>query len=133
MDCTHHLIKYGADVNVVDDTGVTPLFVAVMKKKVEAVATLLKSGADVNFIGPKGHTSLRIASFHGDLPTCKLLLQHGADVKTVTECGDTILCGAVRHTLVSAFVMSQSDYVAVTTLHADSKASAGGKCRPVQS
>ena len=46
------LLEYGADINTLDDQGLTPLARAVANEKTEIIALLLKKGADPNCAGP---------------------------------------------------------------------------------
>jgi len=74
------LLKEGADVNVKDDYGRTPLHVAAEKGEVEIVKLLLEKGADVNVKNNNGQTPLHYAASGGYTEIVKLLLERGADV-----------------------------------------------------
>lgn len=56
------LIEYGADVNVRDEGGKTPLHIAAGALYLEGVRVLLKNGANVNAVDKEGNTPLRIAT-----------------------------------------------------------------------
>lgn len=45
------LSSYGADVNAVDDSGMTPLHMAAGILHKDIIATLIKEGADINMVG----------------------------------------------------------------------------------
>lgn len=51
----------GATINIYDNEGQTPLTLAVMNNKIEAVKTLIAAGADVNFAAMNGKKPLSIA------------------------------------------------------------------------
>ena len=71
--------EFGADVNKVKDTGLTPLSCACEVGNVNIVKILLKYGAKVD-ISPEsiGVPPLMEAAFLGDLEIIKILLEHGA-------------------------------------------------------
>ena len=75
------LIKDGADVNVRNKFGVTPLIMASLLGHTDVVKLLLAAGADVNAKANKGgedYTALRIAKMRGHTQIIKLLTEHGA-------------------------------------------------------
>ena len=69
----------GADVNVADKWGNTPLSTAVMASHVACVKRLIVAGADVNVADKEGVTPLMWAANRGSVPIVKLLLERGAD------------------------------------------------------
>jgi ankyrin repeat protein len=73
------LIRYGANIDIQDIWGNTPLLYAVDKEKIEAVETLLKHGAKVNLPDYRGNTPLHSACRLGNLNIVNLLLKNGAD------------------------------------------------------
>jgi ankyrin repeat protein len=85
------LIAAGADVNVLDEEGSTPLHRAVLARPddyaIGLATTLLRAGADANAMRPKGGAPLHNLIFGADtLPTpafaeiATLLAEHGADI-----------------------------------------------------
>ena len=75
------LINAGADVNLRNKFGVTPLFVASQNGHAEVVKLLLAGKADVNVtisITGKDYTALRVAKMMGHARVVKLLKEHGA-------------------------------------------------------
>jgi hypothetical protein len=56
------LIEYGADVNVKDESGQTPLLIAATVPYLEGIRVLIENGADVNAMDNEGNTPLKIAS-----------------------------------------------------------------------
>lgn len=108
-----NLIANGAEVNICDDEGLSPLFLACYSEHTETVKILLEKGADVNLCTPLCTmcefenakianmlleynadvnlcnklklTPLQIACQEGDIYIVKLLLQYGADVNLCFE------------------------------------------------
>ena len=95
------LIKYNADKDKVDNSGETPLCVAIRLGCMDIVKYLVENGADVNkgkpngsrgfaFV-PVGTTPLHIAVDSRNLEIIKYLVEHGADVKKQDSEGTTPL------------------------------------------
>lgn len=85
------LIDLGANVNVADHSGVTPLHLAALYGRKEAVKALLEAGVDVNiksgridwpgFLTPLEKTLLQDRLPYQELlEICQLLLNHGAAI-----------------------------------------------------
>ena len=66
-----HLIKNGADVNVQDTDGFTPLHFAVVQGQVKVVKCLLEYGANIKSKGKTEFTPLHIAAEKGKLEVAK--------------------------------------------------------------
>ncbi len=80
------LIEAGADVNVINKKGVTPLFQASVEGHYEIVKLLLDAKADVNKARTtNGITPLFWASGEGHYEVVKLLLDAKADVNIKVE------------------------------------------------
>ena len=81
------LLRNGADVNIKDETGLTPLIIACQNGACELAVILLQYGADVNLCSSDGNTALHHLIEHCDdlqksaekaiRNTSKALLQHG--------------------------------------------------------
>jgi ankyrin repeat protein len=90
-----YLIAHGADVNIQNECGKTPLHIASSGRRdhigtlpngywrLKAVEILLSHGADVNIIDKKGETALHKASMAPDI--MRLLLRRGADKEAGTR------------------------------------------------
>ena len=85
------LIEKGADVNVKDDDGMTPLSIAVWLAHKEDVHFLLENGADVNAKDSDGRTPLTHATANGHAEITKFLIEKGADVNAEDSGGSTPL------------------------------------------
>ncbi len=77
------LVKEGANVNSVDNHGVTPLLIATNWNKLDAVKTLLELGADPKY--NVGGTSALFIATGRDTEIVRVLIQTGADVNLTTE------------------------------------------------
>ena len=83
------LVRDGADVNVKDSKGETPLMYAAVAGSPEAMRFLVDHGADVNARNEIGATALIWSAT--DLAKVRLLVDHGADVNMATKRGRTAL------------------------------------------
>ena len=87
------LLEQGARVDVAaDESGITPLVMAALRRQLEVVKLLLDSGADVNAKDAAGNTALMtVAAFGDDPETLELLIGRGAAVNVVNGSGETAL------------------------------------------
>ncbi|MFN0279662.1 MAG: TonB family protein [Pyrinomonadaceae bacterium] len=67
------LLEAGADPNVNDRRGITPLMIAAFRGRVAFVGLLLKKGAKVDAMDQKGYSAFSYAKANGDKETIKLL------------------------------------------------------------
>jgi ankyrin repeat protein len=78
-------LQAGADVNLADDAGRTPLTLAVQEESLELVELLLQHGADPSRAGRKGYTPLQLATtWCKSVPIVKTLMAAGADTEGLT-------------------------------------------------
>ena len=99
LEIVQKLIKAGADVNLRNNQGDTPLYRAALDKaadnnRLEIIQELIKAGADVNLRNNEGDTPLSKATFHGRLEIVQKLIKAGADVNLRNNQGDTPLYDA---------------------------------------
>ena len=83
-DCVDQLIAAGADVNVVDSDGISPLMAAACAGATNCLASLMKAGADVNAKwyddDSTVYTILDLASKYGHVECLKFLMQNGISI-----------------------------------------------------
>lgn len=96
---TRALLQHGADLNVRNGIGSTPLMIAVTQEKSDTVQLLLANGAKVNSQQNDGYTALMYAISGGDTKIIQILLDSHADVNRLrNKQGYTALSLAeVRH------------------------------------
>ncbi|XP_066987912.1 uncharacterized protein [Macrobrachium rosenbergii] len=83
------LLAGGADVNMRDVVGNTPLHAAAQAGYNKVVKVLLANGAQLDSMSQSGMTPLHRAASKGKDLTCNLLLKRGADPKTEDNAGCT--------------------------------------------
>lgn len=76
------LLEHGADPNIRNHEGRTPLMVTAAKGSIKASAALLDRGADIDTADAKGVTALMQAAGSHQWNTARLLVDRGADVVT---------------------------------------------------
>lgn len=77
------LIQRGANVNIADADGDTPVVMAVNFDKKNVVEVLVANGADVRRADKNGCTPLLSAAVQGDLEIVSMLVERGAEVNAV--------------------------------------------------
>ena len=94
-DVVARLLKGGANPNIADDWGGTPLSASSEGGYNDITLLLLNAGADVNSQGAGGQTPLMMACIYGRTEIVKLLLAHGADlgIRERYEIGSTRASG----------------------------------------
>ena len=90
------LLDSGADVDVTDEGGGTPLGAAAIGGQAETVDLLLASGADVNRKDDRGWTPLHWAAHNGDPGIVGKLLEKGAETDVAGEDGVPVVRSVVR-------------------------------------
>ena len=91
MAMIEKLLAGGANINVQDANGWTPLMFAVAAAHSKLAKLLLDKGADVNIKAKKGWTPLMIAAKHNDVEMMKLLLEKGAYIHDQNQDGKSAL------------------------------------------
>ena len=92
MDVAMFLIENGANVNVADVNGNTPLVFIINKTgNLKVIQRLLEKGATVNVQNRTGETALMYAAWHGHSAIVQLLLENRADVTLKNLQGRTAL------------------------------------------
>lgn len=91
------LLKAGADPNIKDKGGFTPLHWAAQEKQLRAMKTLIAFSADINSISKKGMTPLMCAANVGFYKGVELLLSAGANFALQDKKGNTAISLAVKN------------------------------------
>ena len=92
------LVGAGAQVDVQNDYGVTPLTLGCVNGDTNIIESLLKAGGDPNLAQGNGETPLMTCARSGDMQAVKLLLASGAqvDAREMSN-GQTALMWAAAH------------------------------------
>lgn len=106
------LLKAGADPNVRDADGMTPLVCTAFKGSLDRTAILLDGGADPNGQDILGMTPLHAAAFEGRLEIIRLLLARGASAMARDKWGHDPLFYALQNKQLQAADLLRSAQVA---------------------
>jgi len=90
------LAYMGADINVKDKYGMTPLMNAAGKSNFDVVNFLKRKGARTDFKYPRNFTLLMEVARKKQANLVKELLAEGADINEVSEGGETALVATLR-------------------------------------
>jgi uncharacterized protein len=137
-DVAKYLVDHGANINLANDNGWNPLYLAVKHRNIETgtipvpnadqamdfIKRLLDRGADVNqrlkanteirngqratWLNEAGATPFLRAALCGDIDVMKLLLAHGADPKITTDDHTTPLMAAAGVGFSDGFIHDRS-------------------------
>ncbi|NML48428.1 ankyrin repeat domain-containing protein [Ramlibacter sp. G-1-2-2] len=91
------LAAQGADLEVRDDRGRTPLHVATFARQRGAIQALARAGANLNALEHDRYDAVTIAAVANDEETLRLLLALGASAKQVTSRYDGTALIAAAH------------------------------------
>jgi len=89
--------KIAFDLNMVDDEGQTPLYVAASRGHATVVQLLITHEADEQICQQDGKSPLFGAAEAGHTAVCKLLLESKSDVRLAAETGKTPLYAAAEN------------------------------------
>ncbi|ANY21420.1 Ankyrin repeats (3 copies) [Tsuneonella dongtanensis] len=84
---TKFLLERGANPNIADKNGVTPLTIAASLGFVEGVERLVKAGGRIDTTNAAGETPLIAAVHRRDMAIVRLLLKHGASADRTDNSG----------------------------------------------
>jgi ankyrin repeat protein len=87
MEAVNYMIEHGANQNVEDSSGTTPLHIAAQRGNTEVATYLIELGADVNKVNEHGWTPLKFSLWSEDTSMLELLLEKGATIEIIdAEC-----------------------------------------------
>jgi hypothetical protein len=88
-------IEAGSDLNEQDPmSGATPMIIATVFGKVDAVKALIEGGADINYKNKEGATPLIVAAVFNQVDVSSVLMDAGADLNAKNNDGSTALITA---------------------------------------
>lgn len=90
------LLERGANPNIPDKEGGTPLMSAAWMGHAKIVIVLLDGGAEINARNNDGETALIRAAEKGEAKTVKVLLERGANINVQDKNGKTALARAIE-------------------------------------
>ena len=90
-------ITHVANINALDKTGRSPLFIAAKHGRFEIVKFLLQCGADIHAKSNSGQSVLYIAAYSGSVEIVKLFHQEGVDINAKDNKGWSPLHCAAYH------------------------------------
>lgn len=90
------LLAAGADPNMTDKKGLTPLMLATQKKHKDIMAVLISRGAYVNAKLKHGFTALFYPCMFGRADIAKLLIDSGADINAREDGNTPLMWAAFR-------------------------------------
>ncbi len=85
VDAVQKLLKSGADINVKDDKGQTPIMYALKSGKRDFVKAMLRAKADINIPDPNGNTPLMQTIENHNFEMFNLLLVHSFESSFVPQ------------------------------------------------
>ncbi|KAG2453934.1 hypothetical protein HYH02_002137 [Chlamydomonas schloesseri] len=89
VEAATRFIEEGADVNALNERGISALGVAVGFNRLEIVKLLLSKGADLTFRDPKKNTLMHYAAGYGRMAIAKALLGAGAELAAQNDAKQT--------------------------------------------
>lgn len=91
INTVRQMLRYGEDVNQIDEYGFTPLIETAIVDNIELTKLLLSQGADPNKRDVTGGTVLQWAVENNNLSMCKLLLSNHANPNAYNFSGQPVL------------------------------------------
>jgi len=97
IDKVKFLVERGADLNVIDGYGHTPLMIASGYGKMSIVQYLVEQGADIHKKNAKDYTALLLSSKYGHFSIVRFLVENGANLQDKNYKGDNALHLCMRY------------------------------------
>ena len=96
------MLSHVPSIDSITKEGLTPLMIAALNDKLQAVKYLLEQGADPSLQNNKGWSALHSASLDGNPEVIELILNHVPNIDSITKEGDTPLLIAARNDKLQA-------------------------------
>lgn len=114
LESVRTLLMFGADANIVNKDGATPLYTATGSAFSEAAHVLLRYGADANIsAGPYGESPFAVSLTPSKAHLSQLYLQHGADPNAIMGNNETPFTQAMNKstpaTLIETMLVYDAD------------------------
>lgn len=91
IDQVRGMLRYGVNLNQLDEYGFTPLIEAAIADNIEIASMLIQHGADVNLQDSTGGTALHWTVENSNVKLCELLLRHDANPNANNLSGQPVL------------------------------------------
>ncbi len=111
------VLKMGADPDICDDQGRSPLMNAAIESNYSAFQLILESGADIDLKDKNNMTALMHAADWDNAHMVRLLLEKGADVQVTDGEGRTVLMIAVSKISFDGYEEQMSQIVQMLIDH----------------
>jgi hypothetical protein len=95
IDSVRQILRYGDDINQIDEYGFTPLVQAAIADNIQISQFLLEQGADPNQQDVTGGTALQWAVENNNIALATLLLSHRANPNAYNSAGQPVLTMAI--------------------------------------
>ena len=96
LSCIEFLLQRGAQIDIQDQKGYTPLLTAIVAGDMEKVKILLQRGASTTIPDNGGDSALSCAVLSDELDLVQFILEYGGEVNIQSPQGDTALhCAAM--------------------------------------
>lgn len=117
------ILENGANANIRDNNGRTPLHVACENKVYNWHSSLVDKGVDLNAVDRKGQTALHLSAQVGDINTVRDLLFKGAAITVADNQGNTALhCVCFRGRWdIAMLILCREGAPALSTMNDDGK------------
>lgn len=90
------LIAAGADINLVDHSNRSALFITATNDCMEIAKLLIRLGADIHYVDQYGNSALVAAVAFRDIEVVKLLIEAGAKIGQKNQFGECALDEAIE-------------------------------------
>lgn len=117
------LLSKGANINLCNNIGVSPLYIASLNGYDSTVELLLECGPDINLAEDYGESPLFAASKYGHDRTVELLINNGADINLCSDFGESPLYIATHNGYARIVILLLENYANVDLCSIDEETS----------